>query len=144
MNIIFTEFIHQMMTSAIDFSADTFKVALFGETFTPDPVNHKTFADIASLEVTGEGYIAGGATLTNVNIVRQDEGKNTKLVADDVTWPNATLAATGAVIYKDVVDHPETSPLLLYIDFGSEKSSLAGNFTIQWAENGILTLSQNV
>jgi hypothetical protein len=33
-----------------------------------------------------------------------------------------------------------TSPLICYIDFGSDKVSSAGNFTITWDAEGILNL----
>ncbi len=57
--------------------------------------------------------------------------------ANNVTWSNATVTAVGAVIYKNT-GTASTSPLVGYIDLGGSKTSLAGNFTIQWdTANGI-------
>jgi hypothetical protein len=60
--------------------------------------------------------------------------------ADDVVWTSSTITARGAVLYKDT-GTPSTSPLICYIDFGSNKSSNGADFTIQWSSSGILKLA---
>ena len=59
--------------------------------------------------------------------------------ADDVAWTTSTLTARYAIIYKST-GTSSTSPLIGYIDFSSDKSSVTGTFTIQWNAEGILNL----
>ncbi len=140
---VFNEFLSQLALQSINLKGDTLQVALFPATFIADRDAHLNFSDISSQEIAGEGYDAGGKVLTNVDVVKQNDADNAKIVADDVTWAASTITARYAVIYKNSGD-PATSPLIMSVDFGSSKSSLNGNFTIQWADAGIFTLSQAV
>ena len=54
----------------------------------------------------------------------------------NITWPNSTIDAYGAVIYKE-----STSENIIAIDFGSKQSSINGNFQIiQPSNTGFLEL----
>ena len=58
------------------------------------------------------------------------------LDADDAEWITATITARYAVIYKDT-GTAGTSRLLYLADFGSDKTSTLGSFTVQWPSQGI-------
>ena len=45
----------------------------------------------------------------------------------DLTWSTSTITARGALIYNDTA---AGDPTLLVLDFGSDKSSSAGDFTV--------------
>jgi hypothetical protein len=121
----------------VDFDTDTIKCALTTSSYTPNQDTHDYFDDVTN-EVVGAGYTAGGATLANKTIA------NTlnviKLDADDVAWTASTITAHRAVIYE-ATGVAGTSRLLLWIDFGEDKASLAGTFTIQFDAAGIATIT---
>lgn len=140
---IFNEFLNAFATQALSISGDTLRVALLPATFVANRDLHQFWADISALEITGQGYAAGGAILTGKTLSKQDASDNVKFSADDTSWIDSTLTARYAVIYQDT-GNPETSVLVAAIDFGSDKSSVDGTFTIEWNEDGIFTLSQAV
>lgn len=127
-----------MESGAIDFVNDTIKVALVTSTYTPDFDAHDFFDDITN-EVTGTGYTAGGATLASKTVTQDDTDNEGVFDAADVTWSSSTITARGAVIYKST-GTASTSPLIAYIDFGSDQVSTAGNFVITWNAEGILNI----
>ncbi|HRS26488.1 MAG TPA: hypothetical protein P5140_08120 [Methanofastidiosum sp.] len=141
-HIVYNEFLYQLAAQTLNLGTDTLKVALLSNAYTPNK-DHAYFSDINSNEVTGTGYTAGGALLTGITLTKQDSSDNVKVTGNDVTWVSSTITARYAVIYK-ATGTPGTSPLILCFDFGTDKQSIDGNFTIEWASEGIFTLSQAV
>lgn len=127
------------MDGSIDLDTDTIKVALVTSTYTPDQDVHDFFDDITN-EVTGTGYTAGGATLASKTVSADTTDNEGVFDAADVTWTTSTITARGAVIYKST-GTASTSALICYLDFTSDQSSTAGDFTIQWNAEGILNLA---
>lgn len=122
----------------IDLDSDTIKVALLTNAYAPNQDTHDYFDDVASFEVSGAGYTAGGVTLTG-KTVNYDAASNTFIFdADDVVIANSTLTARYAVIYDATPGTNATRPLVGYVDFVSDQSSTAGNFTITWDASGIV------
>lgn len=140
---IFNSFLHSFALQDLNLVSDTLKVALMPSSFLADRDANNSWADISIQEVTGEGYTAGGMVLTGTALDRQDASDNVKFTANDVSWVASTLTARYAVIYKDTGD-ATTSTLIAAIDFGADKSSVNGTFTVQWNPDGIFTLSQAV
>jgi len=137
-DVIYNSFKQKIMDGSIDLGNDTIKVALVTASYTPDQDNHEDFADITN-EVSGTGYTAGGATLSNVSVTKDNTDNEGVFDADDVTWSNSTITARGAVVYKDS-GTPATSWLIFYKDFGSDYSSVAGDFKIAWNSEGIVNV----
>ena len=126
-----------------DFDFDTgttqvFKIALFTSSAT---LSAATTAYSTSNEVSGTGYSAGGNTLT-ISQVPTSTGTTAFLDFADTTWSTATITARGALIY---LANGTTNPAIAVLDFGSDKTSTAGNFTIQFpaadATNAILRIA---
>jgi len=117
---------------------DTIKVMLCTSTYTPSQDNH-AFKDDITNEVSGSGYSATGATLANQAVTTT--ARVTKFDADDVEWTSSTITARYAVIYDATPGSDAARPLLLYIDFGEDKSSENGTFKIQWNASGIFTIT---
>lgn len=138
-SFVYNSFKRDIMNGSIDLDTDTIKVALTTSSYTPDKDAHDNFDDVTN-EVTGTGYTAGGASLANKTVTVDNTNDLGKFDADDVTWSTSTITARYAVIYKST-GTASTSKLIGVIDFGSDKSSSAGNFTIQWSASGILTLT---
>lgn len=103
-------------------TADTFKIALYTSSAT---LGATTTAYSATNEVSGSGYTAGGNTLT-VSQVPTSTSTTAWLDFADSTWATATITARGALIYNST----QSNRAIAVLDFGSDKSSSAGDFTI--------------
>jgi hypothetical protein len=135
-----TSFKVQILGGDFDFSsgtADTFKIALFTSAAT---LGATTTAYSTSNEVTGTNYVAGGNTLT-ISQVPTSTGTTAFLDFADTTWSTATITARGALIYKS----GGGDPAIAVLDFGSDKTSTAGDFTIVFpaadASNAIIRIA---
>jgi len=134
-----TSFKTQLLTGTHDFTngtGDTFKIALFTSAATLDA---STTAYSTSNETSGTGYTAGGNTLTNVTPTSSGTTAFTDFA--DTTWSSASVTARGALIYNST----EADAAVVVLDFGSDKSSTAGDFTIQFptadASNAIIRIA---
>jgi hypothetical protein len=139
-DVIFNSFKRDIMNGSIDLDTDTIKVMLVTSSYTPDQDTHTKRSDITN-EVSGTGYSAGGASLANKAVSADNTDNEGVFDADDVTWSSSTITARGAVLYKARGGASSADELIAYIDFGSDKSSSNGNFTLQWAAEGILNLN---
>ena len=134
-----TSFKAELMLGAHDFRAtggDTFKIALYTSSATIDA---NTTAYSATNEVTGTNYTAGGNSLTNLGVVTSNNSASTGTGYtdfSDTTWSNATITARGALIYNSTpsansnANTTLTNAAVCALDFGSDKTSTAGDFTI--------------
>jgi hypothetical protein len=128
-NFMCTSFKQQLLEAVHDFRAsggDTFNLALYtnSASFTA-----ATTAYTATNEVPDSGsYAAGGGALTNIN----PSSSGTTAFTDfaDLTFTNATITARGAMIYNTTPTHTYTNPSVVILDFGSDKTSTTGDFTI--------------
>lgn len=117
--------------SNINVTSDTIKVALCTSSYTPNIDTHVFFSDITN-EVTGTAYVAGGATITTPTVTVDTANDRAYFDADDTTWASSTITARYGIIYK-ATGSAATSPLIGYLDFGSDKSTTGDTFYIQWA-----------
>lgn len=101
---------------------DTMKIALYTNSATLDA---STTVYTTSGEVVGTGYTAGGNTLTGNAI--SFSGTTAWLTFSDSSWTTATITARGALIY----DSTRSDAAIAVLDFGSDKTSTAGTFTVQ-------------
>jgi hypothetical protein len=134
-----TSFKLALLDGEMDFSSDTtqvFKIALYTSSATLDAA---TTAYSVTNEISGTGYVAGGNTLTVV--APTTSGTTALLDFADTTWSTATITARGALIYQS----GGTNPAVAVIDFGADKISTAGDFTIQFpvadAANAIIRIA---
>lgn len=138
-DLIYDSFKRDIMDGTIDLDTDTINIALVTSSYTAAATDDK-WSDVSANEVTGTGYTAKGITLSGVS-VSADGGDNEGVFdANDVTWSSSTITARGAVVFKDT-GTASTSPLVCYIDFTSDKSSSANDFTITFDSEGILNLA---
>jgi hypothetical protein len=139
-----TSFKDQILEGAHDFRSsggDTFKLALYTSSATLDAT---TTAYSATNEVANSGtYAAGGGTL--VNISPTTSGTTAFTDFDDISFTSATITARGALIYNSTPAHTYTNPAVAVLDFGGDKISTAGTFTIQFpaatASDAIIRIS---
>jgi|TARA_R110001599_G_scaffold55170_2_gene152851 hypothetical protein len=135
-----TSFKVQLMTATHNFTAssgNTFKLALYTSSAS---LGAATTAYSSTNEASGTNYSAGGAALTNVTPV----ASGTTAIGDfaDLTFSNATITANGCVIYNDTASG---DPSVCVLAFGGDKTSTAGDFTIQFpaadASNAIIRIA---
>jgi hypothetical protein len=103
---------------------DTFKLAMYDNNASFDA---STTAYTATNEVSGTGYSAGGGTLTRID--PSSSGTTAFTSFSDLTFSTATVTARGALIYNDTASG---DPTVIVLDFGADKTSTAGDFTIQF------------
>lgn len=135
-----TSFKAQLLLGVHDFrpsaqsGADTFKLALYTSSATLD-ANTTTYS--ATNEATGVS--AGGGALTNIGVGTT----NTNATAgtgftdfSDLVFSNVTTTARGALIYNTTpsannnANSALTNAAVCVLDFGGDKTSTAGDFTI--------------
>ncbi len=136
-----TSFKVGLLDGTFDFGTGTsqvFKIALYTASATLDST---TTAYTTSNEVVGTGYTAGGNTLT-VSQVPTSTGTTAFLDFADSTWSSATITARGALIY---LANGTTNDAVCVLDFGSDKTSTNGNFTVIFpaadASNAIIRIA---
>jgi len=143
-NYMCTSFKQQLLQAKHDFTAssgDTFKLAMYTNSATFDA---STTDYTATNEVSGTGYSAGGGTLTNVTPTTSGTTALTDFA--DLTFSSATITARGALIYNTTTGAGTgTTDTVLVLDFGSDQSSSAGDFTITFptadASNAIIRIA---
>lgn len=186
------------LNKEIDYDTDTIKCMMTTSAYTPNLDTHDYKDDVTN-EVTGTGYVAGGATLGTKTItytaansltawavatpylvgdLRRPTAGNThayrcivagtshatteptwptvggatvtdntvtwaecgggvvKLNAADTSWANSTITARYAIIY-DSTGVDATSPLMVLVNFGADKTSENNEFKIVWDDDGI-------
>ena len=106
-------------------TGNTFKIALFTSSAS---LGAGTTAYADSNQVSGTGYSAGGNTLTNVT----PKVSSTTALTDfaDTTWSSSTITARGALIYNSSTTAGSANRAVAVLDFGSDKTTSAGDFTI--------------
>lgn len=134
---MYGSFLSKALNKEVDWDTDAFKVALVSSSYTPNQDTHDYWDDVVSNEVSGTGYTAGGATLTSKTISYDSSSNVITLDAADAVWSTSTITARYAVIYSDAGASNAAKVLVGYIDFGSDQSSSAGNFTVTFDSTGI-------
>lgn len=136
-----TSFKAELMLAVHDFrltSGDTFKLALYTSSASID-ANTTSYSASNEVSSSGTNYTAGGATLVNLGVVASNTSASTGVGFtdfSDATFANATITARGALIYNTTpsangtANTTLTNAAVAVLDFGSDKTSTDGDFTI--------------
>ena len=139
-NFMCTSFKKELLEAVHNFKnsgGNTFKLAMYtnSASFTAAPTAYTT-----SNEVSGTGYTAGGGTLTRVDPTTSSTTALTDF--SDLTFSSSSLTARGALIYNDSASG---DPTVVVLDFGADKTSSSGDFTIVFpaadASNAIIRIA---
>lgn len=135
-----TSFKVELLQGIHNFTAstgDVFKLALYTSSAT---LGASTTTYSSTNEVPNSGtYSAGGGVLTNIT----PTSSGTTAFADfaDLSFTSATITARGAMIYNST----DSNRSVVVLDFGSDKTSTSGTFTIQFptadASNAIIRIA---
>ena len=102
---------------------NSFKLALYTSSAT---MGAATTAFTTTNQASGTNYTSGGAALTNIN--PSTSGTTAFTDFADLTFGTATITARGCMIYNDT----NADRNVAVFDFGGDKTSTAGAFTIQF------------
>jgi hypothetical protein len=120
-----TSFKVQLLNGTQNFTADTFKLALYTSAAT---LGEGTTAYAATNEVASTGnYSAGGNTLS-VNVVPTSTGNVAFVSFANSSWANATITANGALIYNNT----RSNAAVAVLAFGGDKTSTNGTFAVNF------------
>jgi len=133
-----TSFKVQLLNGQQNFSANTFKLALYTSSASLD---ENTTAYTSSNEVPSTGnYSAGGNTLT-VSVTPTNSGNVAYISFANTSWANATITAAGALIYNN----SQSNAAVCVLNFGGDKTSTNGTFAVNFptadASNAIIRLT---
>ena len=115
----------------------TFNLALYTSSAS---LGASTTAYTTSNEASGTGYTAKGAALTRID----PSNDGTTAITDfaNLTFSSSSITANGALIFNDSASG---DPAVCALDFGSDKTSNSGDFTIQFpaadASNAIIRIA---
>jgi hypothetical protein len=121
--------------------ADDFKLALYTSSATID-ANTTTYS--SSNESSGANYSGGGLALTNTGVTATNINANTGTGFcdfSDLTFPNVSVTARGALSYNSTpsansnANTTLTNAAVCVLDFGGDKTSTDGDFTIIFPTN---------
>ena len=144
-NFMCTSFKKELLEGGHNFllsGGDTFKIALYDNSasFTAATTDYT-----ATNEVSNSGtYAAGGGTLTRIDPTSSGTTAFTDFA--DITFTSATITARGALIYNTTEGAGTgTTNTVVVLDFGSDKTSTAGDFQIAFptadATNAIIRIA---
>jgi hypothetical protein len=114
-------FKEEVLEGVHDLLTDVIKMSLY--TSAAD-LSAATTAYVATNEVVGAGYTAGGNTLSGATVTL--DGSVAIVDFNDSTWSNATITARGALLYNS----SKSNKAIAVLDFGADKSSSSGDFTV--------------
>ena len=121
-----TSFKKELLTATHNFTASsghTFKLALYTSSAT---LGATTTAFTTTGQASGTNYTSGGSNLTAVTPTSSGTTGFTDF--SDLTFGTATITARGCLIYNS----SQSNKAVASIDFGGDKTSTAGDFTIQF------------
>ena len=135
-----TSFKKELMEAKHNFllsGGSTFNLALYTSSAT---MSASTTAYVTTNEVSGTNYTAKGAALTRINPTTSGTTAFTDFA--DLTFGTATVTARGCMIFNDTASG---DPAVAVFDFGGDKTSTAGSFTITFptadASNAIIRIA---
>lgn len=134
-SLIYNSFWDDVVRGLLDVDSSSFKVLLTGNTYNADKDTHLTRTNVTGELTAGNGYTAGGNTVT-VTVAKDNATDRITITLPGSTWTTAageTLTARYAVYYQ-VVGTAETDRLVAAVDFTTDQTASNG---------GTLTLSNS-
>lgn len=138
-------------TAAFDLDADTFKVALFDNSITPNSTTTTSGDTAYGAGVWASGgvpdtsgnnnWVAAGRALASITS-SHSAGTYTFDAADLAGGGTVTITnAYGCLVYDDTLATPVADQGVCFNYFGGPQTVSAGTFTIVWSTSGIFTVT---
>lgn len=112
-----------------------FKMMIVTSSYTPN-ADHDTVADVSG-EITNGNYTAGGFTLTNVSVTRDDANDRAVVDADDYTY--AALGAGDTPAYG-ILYHVPTLSLVSWHEITGDVPN-GTDYVVRISANGLIRVS---
>jgi hypothetical protein len=117
------------LDGTIDIDTDNIKALLVTNVYTFN--KNQVYLNEITNEVTGAGYTTGGVLLTG-NTVEVDTALDlAKFTANNPAWLGSSFTFKSIILYKST-GTAGTSPLICYIDAGSDNTASGQTVTIAW------------
>ena len=116
-------FRREILLGEHDLDTNSLKLALYTSAAS---LSDGTTVYTTSNEVVGTGYSAGGVVLTGIDVTTDSSVAVVSIT--DAVVSTATITARGALIYNS----SQANKAIAVFDFGSDKSSSNGDFTVQF------------
>lgn len=134
---IYNNALKEMAQGTIRFDGNTAMKLLLvqpSSQYTPSKTHVYRSPDFTGTEVlAGNGYTAGGATVTLTSSSVTISGSNTIDIAFPTTsWSSSSISAKAALLYANI-GTAATDKLIAYIDFGQTITSSNSTFTVTFS-----------
>lgn len=130
-SLIYNSCVDDAARAIVDFDTDTFKAMLVTSSYSPNKDTHTKRSDVTN-EASGTGYSSGGST-TAATVTKDTANDKVTIAFASVTWTTASVTARAAVIYKSRGGASSADELVAYVDFGSDITSTAADFTVTFS-----------
>ena len=141
-SVIYNKFKQGVMQASYNLGNFPVFVALLNNSYSPDIDADKYVGQfIGTYEVSGAGYTAGGHALSSPIVTQDDTDDEGVFDANNWVIEASTVTARFAVLYGSSGLGADSDPLICCFDFGSDKITSNGNFTLTWNVEGILNLT---
>jgi len=128
-SFIYNAAVDKIVRGQVDFDTDNFEIALLSgaaQDTTVEKVNFDFMNDITSEVSIGNGY--DGRRTTQPTITQN--GNNVEIDFEAVSWQQASITASGAVIICKKGADDAANPLVAYLNFDNNVVSSDGTFTV--------------
>jgi hypothetical protein len=141
---LYNEFPHLLLENGLGGSILTqdIYVALFTNAAAPSQDHQYLSEELAVMtESSGTGYTHLGAALASKTCTVTDHVTTFK--AANLAWTGSSITTRYAIIYynKSGDTSHTASTLIGWVDFGEDKTTVVGTFTITWDVAGIFTFT---
>jgi len=133
---IYNKFKVRILNKELDLDTDTLKLGLLGAGYTPNIDTDLVWSDVNGTEESGGGYTAGGLAVTGGALTLVSASDLAKFDADNVIFSGLDV---GTPSYAVLYDTSASNALIAYWELNT--ASNAGDFTIAWNANGIITIT---
>ena len=129
----FTHLAQHLVNARVDWAGATFKAILVTAAPTSAQIDTWEYLDDVTTEVTDADYTAGGfvvaASIGSLDTV--NDRLPVTYSATNPVYTDASIAARGMIVYSEEAT-ADASPLLHFVDFGEDKSTTAGEWTVSF------------
>lgn len=128
-SFIYNAAVDKIVRGQVDFDSDSFKIALLSgaaQDTTIEKVSYDFMNDISTELATGNGYDSRRDTTPSITT----NGNNVEIDFSAVSWTNASITASGAVLYAHKGSDDSANPVVAYLNFGNNVTSSDGTFTV--------------
>jgi hypothetical protein len=132
---LYAQVFGSLASGLINYPTATARVMLATSAYVPNQDTHVYVSSVTG-EASGTGYTAGGQALASKTVTFTSATNTTMLDCADPSWTTATFTFRYAVFYIDT-GTPSSSPLISWMDFGSDQSATGGTVTITIPGTGI-------